>query len=40
LAAVESIPTEAHPRGFSIGSSIKDYPMGRNPNWVEIVDVL
>ena len=68
MAAVESIPTETQPRGFSIDSTgryllvvgqashrlssyrinvgtgrltkIKDYPMGRNPNWVEIVDVL
>lgn len=67
LILIESIATEAQPRGFSIDSTgrylfvvgqrshrmssyqiapatgklakLKEYPMGKNPNWVEIVDL-
>ena len=67
LALIETIATEAQPRGFSIDSTgrylfvvgqrshrmssyqiapdtgkltkLKEYPMGKNPNWVEIVDL-
>lgn len=66
LTLIESIPTEAMPRGFSIDSSgrylfvagmrshrmssykiesagkltkLKEYAMGKSPNWVEIVDL-
>ena len=67
LRLIESIPTEANPRGFSIDSSgryllmvgmrshrmtsyqidadsgkltkLKEYAMGKIPNWVEIVDL-
>ena len=66
LTLIESIPTEANPRGFSIDSTgryllmvgmrshrmtsyqiettgkltkLKEYAMGKIPNWVEIVDI-
>ncbi len=67
LTPIESIPTEAVPRGFSIDSSgryllvvgqrshqmssyqiapgtgkltkLKEYPLGKSPNWIEIVDL-
>jgi 6-phosphogluconolactonase len=67
LTLIESIPTEAQPRGFNIDSTgrylfvvgqrshrlssyqivaatgklakLKEYAVGKNPNWVEIVDL-